>query len=294
MSEEKLICQGIVKSYGNKEVLHGIDLELEKGKIYGLIGRNGAGKTTLLSILTAQNPANKGTVTYNGMPVWENSEALAHICFSRELSPMSGFGANNIRVKDYLKAASIYMPNWDKEMAERLVKEFELDVKKRISKLSKGMMSMVTIIIALASKADFTILDEPVAGLDVVMREYFYQTLLEEFEQTNRTFVISTHIIEEAADVFEEVIMIKEGKVLLKENTQELLERAVHVSGQSDVVDKAVEGLQTYHIEKNGRSKGITVLLKPGETIKPGFDVTVQSMNLQQVFVSLCGKEAKV
>lgn len=293
MSEEKLICQGISKSYGNKEVLHNIDLELEKGKIYGLIGRNGAGKTTLLSILTAQNPANKGTVTYNGMPVWENQEALSHLCFSRELNPMSGFGANNLKVKDYLRAASIYMPHWDKEMADRLVKEFELDTKKRISKLSKGMMSMVTIIIALASKADFTILDEPVAGLDVVMREYFYRILLDEFAETGRTFVISTHIIEEAADVFEEVIMIKEGKLLLKENTQDLLERTVHVSGSGEEVDKAVEGLKTCHVEKNGRSKGVTVLLQPGEKVNAGADVTVQPMNLQQVFVSLCGKEAK-
>lgn len=293
MSEEKLICQGISKSYGTKEVLHDINLELEKGKIYGLIGRNGAGKTTLLSIMTAQNPAGKGTVTYNGMPVWENQEALSHLCFSRELNTMSGFGANTLSVKEYLKAASIYMPNWDKKTAERLVKEFELDPKKRICKLSKGMMSMVTIIVALASKADFTLLDEPVAGLDVVMREYFYSVLLDEFAETGRTFVISTHIIEEAADVFEEVIMVKEGRILLKEDTQELIGRAVHVSGSCEEVDKAVEGLETYHPERNGRSKGVTVLLRPGEEIRAGYDVTMQSMNLQQIFVSLCGKGAK-
>lgn len=160
MSEEKLVAENLVKSYGKKEVLHGINLELEKGKIYGLIGRNGAGKTTLLSILSSQNPATSGTVTYNGMPVWENREALDHICFSRELNPVTGYGANNYKIKDYLKAASIYMPNWDKELADRLVKEFELNVKKKVSKLSKGMMSMVTIIIALASKADYTFLDE--------------------------------------------------------------------------------------------------------------------------------------
>ena len=81
MSKEKLICRDIVKTYGKKDVLSHVDLELEKGKIYGLIGRNGAGKTTLLSILSAQSPATKGTVTCNGMPVWENREALDHICF---------------------------------------------------------------------------------------------------------------------------------------------------------------------------------------------------------------------
>ena len=290
MNEEKLVGKGIVKTYGKKDVLCNVDIELEKGKIYGLIGRNGAGKTTLLSILAAQNPATKGTVTCNGLPVWENREALNHICFSREINPVSSYGANGYKVKDYLKAASIYMPNWDKELADRLIREFELDVKKKVAKLSKGMLSMVTIIIALASKADYTFLDEPVAGLDVVMREYFYRVLLEEFTQSGRTFVVSTHIIEEAADVFEEVIILDKGKIVLKENTEELLERAVHVSGLAETVDTVTAGLQTFHEEKTGRSKGVTVLLKEGEKIPENVEVSLQPMNLQQVFVSLCGK----
>lgn len=106
-------------------------------------------------------------------------------------------------------------------MADELIEKFELNTKQRINKMSKGMLSMVTIIVALASKADFTFLDEPVAGLDVVMREYFYHKLMEEYTETGRTFVISTHIIEEAADLMEEVIMIKDGSLLLKENTQD-------------------------------------------------------------------------
>ncbi len=290
MSVEKLVASDIVKVYGKKEVLHGIDLELEKGKIYGLIGRNGAGKTTLLSILSAQNPATRGTVTCNGMPVWENRAALDHICFSREMNPVTGYGPNNYRVKDYLRAAAIYMPNWDKEMAKHLAERFELDVKKKISKLSKGMMSMVTIIIALASKADYTFLDEPVAGLDVVMREQFYRVLLEEFAETGRTFVISTHIIEEASDVFEEVIIVDKGQVILKENTVDLLDRARHVSGKAEDVDAFTAGLTVAHEEKMGRSKGATVFLKPGEELKGNADVTVQAVNLQQVFVALCGQ----
>lgn len=291
MSENKLVGCNLAKAYGKKEVLHDLNVELEKGKIYGLIGRNGAGKTTLLSILSGQNPATGGTITYNGMPVWENPKALEHICFSRELNPMNGNGANTMKVKEYLRAASIYMPNWDKEMADHLVEKFELDVKKRINKLSKGMMSMVTIIVALASKAEFTLLDEPVAGLDVVARENFYRILLDEFAQTGRTFVISTHIIEEAADVFEEVLMIDKGHIVLKENTQELLERACHVSGKAEDVDAATAGMQTYRAEKMGRSKGITVLCKPGETIPAAPELSVQSMTLQQIFVAICGGE---
>lgn len=288
----QLVCESIIKEYGKKRVLDGIDLTIEQGKIYGLVGRNGAGKTTLLSILTAQNPASGGTVTYDGMPVWENRQALDHLCFSRELNTLSVLGPNTIKVKEYLRMARTYYPNWDHEMEQRLVEQFGLDVKKKISKLSKGMLSMVTIIVALASRADITILDEPVAGLDVVAREDFYRLILEEHEMTGRTFVISTHIIEEAANVFGEVIFLKDGRILLKEDTQELLERAVHVSGLAEEVDGACAGLNVHHTEQIGRSKGVTVLLEEGQSVADGYDVTMQPVSLQNLFVALCGREA--
>ena len=287
---EAIICSNISKSYGKKEVLKKIDFTLEKGKIYGLIGRNGAGKTTLLSILSAQNPATEGSVTWNSEKVWENRKALDHICFSRELSTnLYGGGVSALKVKEYLKNASYYYPNWDQKMADELIKKFELNTKQRINKMSKGMLSMVTIIVALASKADFTFLDEPVAGLDVVMREYFYHKLMEEYTETGRTFVISTHIIEEAADLMEEVIMIKDGSLLLKENTQDLLERCYHVSGLAEVVDQATEGYEKHHEEKMGRSKSVTILLKEGQELPKGYDVTIQPISLEKLFVSLCG-----
>lgn len=288
-----IVCKQVVKKYGTTEVLHGIDLELEKGKIYGLIGRNGAGKTTLLSAMSGQNPFQSGEVTVDGLKVWDNQEALDKICFSREINPSNSKGTGAIKVKDYLKYASIYMPNYDKELEQELVKEFNLDVKKKLSKLSKGMLSMVTIIVALASKAEYTFLDEPVAGLDVVARQHFYRHLLDEFAESGRTFVVSTHIIEEAADIFEEVIFLDNGDVLLKENTQELVERVIHVSGKEEDVDAICEDRKVYAIEKLGRSKGATVMLEPGETLKSNVgDVTVQGMSLQQVFLAMCGQEA--
>ena len=286
---EAIICSNVNKSYGKKEVLKNIDFTLEKGKIYGLIGRNGAGKTTLLSILSAQNPATEGNVTWNGEKIWENRKALDHIC-SRELSTnLYGSGVSSLKVKEYLKNASYYYPNWDQKMADELIEKFELNTKQRINKMSKGMLSMVTIIVALASKADFTFLDEPVAGLDVVMREYFYHKLMEEYTETGRTFVISTHIIEEAADLMEEVIMIKDGSLLLKENTQDLLERSYHVSGLAEVVDQAAEGYEKHHEEKMGRSKSVTILLKEGQELPKDYDVTIQPISLEKLFVSLCG-----
>lgn len=285
-------CSKVTKRYGAKAVIKDFDLTLEKGKIYGLIGRNGAGKTTLLSMMSAQNPVSAGNVTLDGENIWENPNALRHICFAREINPsVNQNSLANMRVRDYLKTASWFYPAWDKELAEKLVKKFELDGKKRLGKLSKGMLSAVTIIVALASKAEFTFLDEPVAGLDVVMREYFYRVLLEEYTDSGRTFVVSTHIIEEAADVFEEVLIVKEGELLLKENTMELLERAYRISGLAEVVDEAVKDLKCYHEETSGRAKSVTVLLDEGESLPEGCDVSIQPLTLQNVFVALCGME---
>ena len=287
----KLICEHLTKAYGGREVLRDVSLTLEPGKIYGLIGRNGAGKTTLLSALTAQIPVTSGAVTLDGQPVWENRTALKELCFSRELNISTESGLGAMRVKDYLRYAAIYYPRWDAALASRLIGEFQLSVKSKFGKLSKGMLSMVTIVAALASKAPFTFLDEPVAGLDVIAREQFYRLLLEEYQATGRTFVVSTHIIEEAANVLEEVIILRNGELLTKTGTQSLLDSARYVTGRAEDVDAATAGLEVHHAENLGRSRAVTVLLREGQSLREGYDLTVQSMSLQQVFVALCGEE---
>lgn len=285
-----LQAKGLSKSYGTKQVLRDLDLTIQPGKIYGLIGRNGAGKTTLLSILTAQNTHDSGEVTLDGQAVWENQQALDQLCFSREMQSTLMGSANTQRVRDYLKAAAIYYPNWDTGYAERLMEEFQLEEKKRISQLSKGQQSMVTILIALASRAPITILDEPVAGLDVVMREKFYRMLLEDFAQTERTFIISTHILEEAASVFERVIILDEGRVIEDCPTEELVDQFRYVSGREDVVDEVCRGLEVLSTHQMGRHKTVAVR---GGGVKldaaRAADVDVSPMNLQNVFVALCG-----
>ena len=288
-----LHCEHIVKTYSGKDVLREVTLDIQPGKIYGLIGRNGAGKTTLLSILTAQNPATRGSVTLDGEPVWENRRSLEKLCFSRELNATAESGLSSMKAKEYLRIASTYYENWDRELEERLVKLFNLNLKKKFAKMNKGMLSMVTIVVALCSKAPYTFLDEPVAGLDVVAREQFYKLLLEEYASSGRTFVVSTHIIEEAADVLEEVIILHEGRVLIEADTQAFVDSAVHVSGKIEEVDAATAGLEVHHPETVGRSKGVTVFLKPGERVDESRDVSVQPVNLQRAFVALCGEEEK-
>ena len=290
MNSGILKAHGVCKSYGDKQVLRDLDLELESGRIYGLIGRNGAGKTTLLGILSAQNTMDSGEVTCSGQPVWENQAALDQLCFSRELSSTLGTGRNSLKVKFYLESAALFYPHWDQEYADRLMKEFKLDPRQKIYQLSKGQASMLTILLALASRAPITILDEPASGLDVVMRERFYQLLLEDYAETGRTFVVSTHIIEEAASVFERVIILDEGRIVENCPTEELIDQFRYISGREDVVDQVTNGLQVLSTQQLGRHKTVAVR---GQGVKLDAaltaDVDVAPMNLQNVFVALCG-----
>ena len=296
--EKVLSARGVTKRYGKKEVLHGVSLDIRPGVIYGLIGRNGAGKTTLLSILTAQNTHDAGEVTYGGERVWENEHALADLCFSRELSPVMMFGENSYRVKDYLRAAAVYYPHWDKAYAEQLVARFGLDRKKKISKLSKGMMSMVTIVLALASRAPVTILDEPVAGLDVVAREDFYRLLLDDYTETGRTFIVSTHIIEEAANVFEQVIVMDEGRILEVADTEAFTSSFCTVTGHEDEVGRVCAAAgedKVLHTESFGRQKMAALRLPAAEArrLAAGADLDVEPVNLQKAFVYLVGEHER-
>ena len=290
MTSGVLQAKGLCKSYKDKQVLKNLDITIEPGKIYGLIGRNGAGKTTLLGILTAQNTHDSGEVTYGGEPVWENPKALADLCFSRELQTTLFYGQNNLKVRHYLQAGATFYPRWDEEYARRLMKEFGLEEKKRICRLSKGMLSMVTIVLALASRAPVTILDEPVAGLDIVARERFYQLLLEDYAETGRTFIVSTHILDEASNVFEQVLVMDDGRIIENAPTDELVSQFHHISGRADEVDAATAGCKILFTEQLGRSKAVCVRCDDEALARiSAHDVDVAPMNLQKVFVALTG-----
>lgn len=287
---QPLQADKLCKNYGKQPVLQDLDLTFEPGRIYGLIGRNGAGKTTLLGILSGQNFATGGQALYGGQPVWENSAVLGNLHFAREMSAASELAG--LSVKNFLRAGRLFCPYWDQNYADELIKKFELP-NKMINRLSRGQMSMVSITAALASRAPVTLLDEPTAGLDVVARERFYRILLDEYQRTGRTFVISTHIIEEAASVFEKVVILDEGKVVADQNTEDLVEQFRYISGPAAELDAAlaergITPLQTQVLggHKMAAVRGDETLF---ETLSARDGLTVEGMNLQNVFVALCG-----
>lgn len=287
---QPLRADKLCKTYGKQPVLQDLDLTFEPGCIYGLIGRNGAGKTTLLGILSGQNYVTGGRALYGGQPVWENSAVLGNLHFARELSASSELAG--LSVKNFLRAGRLFCPYWDQGYADELIKKFELP-NKTINRLSRGQMSMVSITAALASKAPVTLLDEPTAGLDVVARERFYRILLEEYQRTGRTFVISTHIIEEAASVFEKVVILDEGKVVADQNTEDLVAQFRYISGPAAELDAvlAEQGITPLQTQVLGGHKMVAVRGEEAlfEELAARDGLTVEGMNLQNVFVALCG-----
>ena len=288
---KELRAEKLCKNYGKQSVFQNLDLSFAPGHIYGLIGRNGAGKTTLLGILSGQNFATGGRALYGGEPVWENSAVLGNLHFARELSASSELAA--LSVKNFLRAGRMFCPHWDQDYADELIQKFEVPTKKTINRLSRGQMSMVSITAALACRAPVTLLDEPTAGLDVVARERFYRILLEDYARTGRTCVISTHIIEEAASVFEKVVILDEGKVVADRDTEDLINEFRYVSGPAAVLDavlaeQGVTSLQTQVLggHKMVAVQGIEALFEELAVLD---GLTVEGMNLQNVFVALCG-----
>ncbi len=237
----KINVKQITKSYRKKKALNNVSFKLTEPKIYGLLGRNGAGKTTFMDILAGYQLPSSGEVMVDGKDPFENRDILKHICLIKEGDNFQ----KDMNVKQILKSYRLMYPNWDQELADMLVKEYNLPTKKRVKTFSKGMLSAVGVIVGLASKAPITIFDEPYIGLDAAARKKFYDILLEEFEMEPRTIIFSTHLIDEVSLLFEEILILQEGKLILQEETEKLRQQTCSVTGEvaeveSFIADKEV------------------------------------------------------
>ncbi len=245
MSEIILETKNLTKSYGNVKALDNFNVKFEKDKIYGLLGRNGAGKTTLLNITTSRIFTDSGMVTAFGENAVENGQVLPKICYM----PEKDMFMHKMKVREIIKHAGGFYADFDMQYAENLCEKFVLDKNKKYNALSRGYESILRIVIGLASRAPLTIFDEPVLGLDAAVRDIFYTELIEDFTNNPRTFIISTHLIEESADIFEEAIIIKNGQLIEQTACETLKENAHYVSGKAEAVDAAAAGLNVIHTE---------------------------------------------
>lgn len=276
--------ENLTKSYGNKKILENISLEIEEGKIYGLLGRNGAGKTTLLNIISDRIFKDSGEVKVFGEETYENKKVLEKIYFMSENLYM----IQSMSVKEFFKWMKIFYKNFDYNYAKILAEKFELSLNKKFGNLSTGYKTIYKIIGALASNSEIVIYDEPVLGLDVHHRELFYKELLKNYEKNENTIIISTHLIEEVSGILEKVIMIEKGRMLLNSNVEDLLEKTFKVSGSKETVLEVIRGKKILSEESfNGR---YSIIVFSEERIKSCSYVKIEKINLQELYLNITRK----
>ena len=246
----------LTKRYRETLAVDDVSFSIEKDKIYGLLGRNGAGKTTVMSILTAQNFATSGDVRVFGEQPYENARVLGRMCFVRESQKYP----DDATPTHAFAMARLFFPRWDQKLADRLIEDFQLPPKKRIKKLSRGQLSAVGVIIGLASRAEITFFDEPYLGLDAVARQIFYDRLLEDYTLHPRTVILSSHLIDEVANLIEKVIVIDRGRIIMDDDTDAVRDRAASIVGDTAIVEAFVAGREVIHRESLGRVSSVTVL----------------------------------
>ncbi|VXB93824.1 ATP-binding cassette domain-containing protein [Citricoccus sp. K5] len=257
--EAVISVRGLRKSFGRKEILHGLDFDIPANSICGLLGRNGAGKTTALSILSGQDRASNGEVSVMGRQPFEDIETASHLCFARENQKYpESFKAGHV-----LKSAPWFFESWDQSFAERLVRMFRLPVETKIQKLSRGQLSSVAIVVGLASRAPLTFFDEPYLGLDATARQLFYDVMLQDYLEHPRTIIMSTHLIDEAADLLEKVLVIDDGRILMDADADSARSAAFSLSGPAAAVGQLTEGRSILHSRRIGGLSSVTLAGQP-------------------------------
>lgn len=280
--------KGITKKFDSVLALDGVTLTLESEKIYGLLGRNGAGKSTLLNIISNRYVKYDGEVTIDGEDSAENDKAQSKVFLMSEVDTYP----NGMKCKDILKWTKEFYPNSDNNLGERLAGEFGLDLKKTIGSLSTGYRTIAKFIFAMVSGAEYTLLDEPVLGLDANHRDLVYKTVLEEYASKPRTIVISTHIIEEVAGLIESAVIIEKGRVIEFDSVENLLSRGYGVSGKAQDVDEFIKDKNVIGSDTVGAIKVAYIFGDENlKSVPSGIEII--PINLQKLFVKLTGGEIK-
>ena len=215
---EVLKCTNLCKSFGDKEVLKNVNLEIKEGRIIGLLGKNGTGKSTLIKLINDLLTATSGEILIKGEKIGVESKKIISYLPERTYLDKSW------TVDEVIRFFEEFYDNFDAEKARRLLSDLSLDPKMKLSKMSKGMQEKVQLVLVMSRSADLYILDEPLGGVDPATREYILDTILSNFSE-GATVLLSTHLISDIERILDEVIFINDGEIVLHEDADELRER---------------------------------------------------------------------
>ena len=212
---ELLECIKVNKSFGNKKILKDINLVIPRGKIIGLLGKNGTGKSTLIKLINDLLTPTSGKILVNGKEVGVDSKKIISYL------PERTYLDKAMSVEEVIKYFDIFYENFDSKKARKLLKDLDLDITQKLSKMSKGMQEKVQLVLVMSRKADLYILDEPLGGVDPATRDYILDTILTNFNE-GASVIISTHLIADIERILDEVIFIDKGKIILQSDSDEL------------------------------------------------------------------------
>ena len=272
----------LVKTFDGFAALDGASLTVPQGAIYGLVGPNGAGKSTLLRHLTGVYRQDSGTVSVDGADVWENVAVKQRIASIPD--DWHYFMQSSIR--DMMKFYRGFYPQFNMERYEKLRGVFSLDEKQLIRRLSKGMQKQVAFWLALSCMPDYLILDEPVDGLDPVMRRQVWSLILDDVARRETTVLVSSHNLRELEDICDHVGIMKAGKMLAERSLSDMQGSTVKLQ----MVGEAPEGLEILHKASSGRLNtyivrgSIPQVQAAVERVDPAY-FDILPLSLEEIFI---------
>lgn len=202
--------KNVSKSYGKKQALNNINITIEPGKIYGLLGPNGSGKTTLIKLINDLLTPTSGEILIKGQkPGIESKKIISYL-------PERTYLNMNFKVKELLNYFEEFYENFNKTKAQELLKKLDINEEDKLKTMSKGTKEKVQLILVMSRKADIYILDEPIGGVDPASRDYILETILNNFDE-NSSMIISTHLIQDIENILDNVIFINKGKIILND-----------------------------------------------------------------------------
>ena len=214
---ELLVCKDLEKNYSFVKALNNVNLNLEKGKIIGLLGPNGSGKTTLIKIIAGLLKADKGEVFIDGEKVSEKTKSFVSYL------PERNYLDDTMKVYETVELFSDFYDDFDKTVAFKMLENLEIDLNRKFKNLSKGMKEKVQLVLVMSRKARLYLLDEPIGGVDPATRDYILNTIVSNYAKES-TVIISTHLIADVEKVLDEFVFIKNGEIVLQTSVDNLRE----------------------------------------------------------------------
>lgn len=279
MSETIYQINNLTKHYVKFKALDAVNLKIGKGKIIGLLGKNGAGKSTLMRCMLGFLRHEGNVELYGGNVARRNHRIFENVAFIPDVSGLDD-RLTVAQTIDYVRGVN---SRWNEERAAQLFALSNLPLKKKVGKLSKGMKTKLYLLITLSLDVNMLLLDEPTLGLDIAFRKEFFNTILGEFFNEERSILISTHQVEEVEDLLQEIIIIDNGRIILHEEVEALKERYRVVSLPSD---RSAEIL-AHSPKVTSKTLGFFSAVLDSKVEIPG--ATYGRVNLADIFLSVVG-----